>query len=82
MTGQGSCRASVPVLLAERSYAIELGHEFGVRISLRTIAGDLADLLAGRIARPADAARCTLFKSVGSALEDLAAAELVLATAP
>ncbi|HET9978715.1 MAG TPA: ornithine cyclodeaminase family protein [Burkholderiaceae bacterium] len=46
------------------------------------IAGNLADLLAGRIARPADAAACTLFKSVGTALEDLAAAELVLATAP
>jgi alanine dehydrogenase len=44
------------------------------------IAGDLADLLAGRIARPAAADERTLFKSVGSALEDLAAAELVLAT--
>jgi ornithine cyclodeaminase len=43
------------------------------------IAGDLADLLAGRIARPADASQCTLFKSVGTALEDLAAAELVCA---
>jgi ornithine cyclodeaminase len=45
------------------------------------IAGDLADLLAGRIAGRSDAAQLTLFKSVGTALEDLAAAQLVV-TAP
>ncbi len=41
MTGQGSCRASVPVLLAERSYAIELGHDW-----LETIGERIGALLA------------------------------------
>ena len=39
--------------------------------------GTLADLCQGARAGRTDAAECTLFKSVGSALEDLAAAELV-----
>ncbi|HEY8710645.1 MAG TPA: ornithine cyclodeaminase family protein, partial [Burkholderiaceae bacterium] len=39
--------------------------------------GTLADLCAGRRKGRDDPAQCTLFKSVGSALEDLAAAELV-----
>ena len=47
--------------------------------------GTLADLCTGRRTGRADAAQRTLFKSVGSALEDLAAAELVwsgIATEP
>jgi len=39
--------------------------------------GTLADLCAGRRRGRGDATQCTLFKSVGTALEDLAAAELV-----
>jgi len=39
--------------------------------------GTLADLCAGRRGGRGDATQCTLFKSVGTALEDLAAAELV-----
>jgi ornithine cyclodeaminase len=40
------------------------------------LAGDLADLVAGRVARAGD--RPTLFKSVGLALEDLAVARLLV----
>jgi ornithine cyclodeaminase len=40
--------------------------------------GTLADLCAGRCAGRSSAGEITLFKAVGSALEDLAAAELVL----
>ena len=39
--------------------------------------GTLSDLCAGRVEGRRDAAEITLFKAVGSALEDLAAAELV-----
>ena len=39
--------------------------------------GTLADLCTGRAGGRTDALACTLFKSVGSALSDLAAAELV-----
>jgi ornithine cyclodeaminase len=39
--------------------------------------GTLAELCAGTRATRVSATHCTLFKSVGSALEDLAAAELV-----
>ena len=39
--------------------------------------GTLAELCAGTCAARVSATQCTLFKSVGSALEDLAAAELV-----
>ena len=39
--------------------------------------GTLADLCAGRVAGRSDDAEITLFKSVGTALEDLAAAEMV-----
>ena len=44
--------------------------------------GTLADLCAGRIAGRAGADEITLFKAVGSALEDLAAAELVFDRLP
>lgn len=40
--------------------------------------GTLADLCRGQVAGRSNAAQITLFKSVGTALEDLAAAELVL----
>ena len=42
------------------------------------IAGDLAELLRGDCAGRTDRDQITLFKSVGTALEDLAAAQLVL----
>ena len=41
------------------------------------ICGDLAALCRGEIGGRADASEITLFKSVGSGLEDLAAAALV-----
>jgi ornithine cyclodeaminase len=44
------------------------------------LAGELADLVSGRSSGRASAAEITLFKSVGTALEDLAAAELVVST--
>lgn len=46
-------------------------------IAQADIAGDLRDLVAGVIAGRANAAQITVFKSVGFALEDLAAAEAV-----
>ena len=49
------------------------------RFRMRDIAATLTDLAAGRSAGRRDAREVTLFKSVGLALEDLAAAELVLA---
>lgn len=45
------------------------------------VEGDLFDLCAGRVKGRAGADEITLFKSVGAALEDLTAAELVLARA-
>lgn len=42
------------------------------------VVGELADLATGRVAGRTADAEITLFKSVGTALEDLAAAELVL----
>jgi ornithine cyclodeaminase len=42
------------------------------------IAGELSDLCAGRIAGRETAAETTVFKSVGAALEDLVAAQLLL----
>ena len=47
------------------------------RFSAASLQGTLADLCAGRHTGRRDATDCTLFKSVGTALEDLAAAELV-----
>ena len=43
-----------------------------------SIVGDLRELLSGRVACRHDDGQLTLFKSVGTALEDLAAAELAL----
>lgn len=48
-------------------------------ISLADIAGDLAGLCRGKVAGRGAAGEITLFKSVGSAIEDLAAAALVWA---
>ncbi len=50
-------------------------------ITLDHIRGELADLTRGDVAGRARADEITLFKSVGTALEDLAAAELAIAGA-
>lgn len=55
--------------------------ETGV-IGRERIVADLADLVSGRVAGRNDAREVTLFKSVGTALEDLAAAELVASSPP
>lgn len=49
------------------------------RFAMSSIVGDLSDLCRGKIAGRASASEITLFKSSGTALEDLAAAELVYA---
>ena len=67
-TRLGALRESGEIVGAMRRGAIE---ESSVR-------GELSDLVAGRAGRSGPAA-ITLFKSVGTALEDLAAAELALA---
>ena len=45
------------------------------------VRGDLAALVAGRVARPPDPAAVTAFKSIGASLEDLAARHAGLAQA-
>lgn len=60
---------------AARAEAGDLAHAAAEGWSWDAVAGDLADLLAGRVAR--DGGRPTLFKSVGLALEDLAVARLL-----
>jgi alanine dehydrogenase len=50
-------------------------------IDARHVKADLAELLAGRVAVRTEAQQVTLFKSVGTALEDLAAACCVVAGA-
>lgn len=50
-------------------------------ITRATIEGQLADLVAGRVEGRRSATEITLFKSVGTAIEDLAAAKLILARA-
>lgn len=50
-------------------------------IARQSIVGELADLVCGRVAGRADSNEITLFKSVGTALEDLAAAQLIVARA-
>jgi alanine dehydrogenase len=47
-------------------------------IARERIEGELADLISGRVAGRGGADEITLFKSVGSAIEDLAAAQLLL----
>ncbi len=54
--------------------------ETGV-IAREAIVGELADLVSGRVQGRTAPAQITLFKSVGTALEDLAAAQLVVAQA-
>ena len=44
------------------------------------IEGELADLVTGRVVGRRTAGEITLFKSVGTALEDLAATQLLLAS--
>jgi ornithine cyclodeaminase len=47
-------------------------------IDRKRIEGELADLVTGRVAGRRTAEEITLFKSVGTALEDLAAAQLLM----
>lgn len=65
-------------VLAEAGEIMQ-GIEFGV-ISASDIKADLYDLCSGKSPGRANAGSITLFKSVGCALEDLAAAELVVKT--
>jgi len=60
---------------AARAEAGDLAHAAGEGWSWDELAGDLADVVAGRL-RP-DPARPTLFKSVGLAFEDLVLARLL-----
>ncbi len=46
-------------------------------ISSEALEGELSDICRGTVVGRQDPTECTLFKSVGSAIEDLAAAELV-----
>ena len=64
------------VLLAEAGDLVQPLRE-GV-ITPQAIVGDLAELLRGQCAGRLDSHGITLFKSVGTALEDLAATRLVL----
>jgi ornithine cyclodeaminase len=66
-TRQGAFRESGEIIGAMRRGAIEAG----------SVRGELSDLVSGRAAR-SGASAVTLFKSVGTALEDLVAAELAL----
>jgi ornithine cyclodeaminase/alanine dehydrogenase-like protein (mu-crystallin family) len=50
-------------------------------IAREHVRGELAQLLRGEVAGRTHEAEITLFKSVGSAIEDLAAARLVAAHA-
>jgi alanine dehydrogenase len=50
-------------------------------ITRQAIVGELADLVSGRIQGRSSADEITLFKSVGAAVEDLAAAQLIIAAA-
>jgi ornithine cyclodeaminase len=61
----------------------ELVHAMaGGLITAANIRGDLADLARGTVCGRRSAEEITLFKSVGSAIEDLAAAELALRRQP
>ena len=51
------------------------------RITRAHVVAELAQLLRGELRLRGDDARCTLFKSVGTALEDLAGAQLALGSA-
>ncbi|MCR4524281.1 MULTISPECIES: ornithine cyclodeaminase family protein [Bosea] len=69
-------------VIVDSSKAIDEGGDVAVAIaegsySADRIAGTLADLCHGRIAGPVEGGGITLFKSVGVALEDLAAAVAV-----
>ncbi|MCO5091603.1 ornithine cyclodeaminase family protein [Bosea sp. (in: a-proteobacteria)] len=69
-------------VVVDSSKAIDEGGDVAVAIaegsySADRVAGTLADLCRGRIAGPVEGGGITLFKSVGVALEDLAAAVAV-----
>ena len=70
-TRQGALCESGEIVGALRRGAIDAGW----------VRGELADLVTGRAARSAPSA-ITLFKSVGTALEDLVAAELAMSAQP
>jgi len=67
----GALREAGDLLLPMREGVIDEGH----------IAGELGELVAGRIPGRTDAGGVTIFKSLGMAVEDVVAAELVLARA-
>ena len=56
--------------------AWQVGNRIGA-IALGDIAGDLRDLVRGKISGRTDDSQITVFKSVGLALEDLVAADAV-----
>ena len=66
---------------AQREAGDLIQAEAAGRFRMSDIVASLTDLAAGRLGGRRDAQDVTLFKSVGLALEDLAAAELVLARA-
>jgi alanine dehydrogenase len=70
-TRQGALSESGEIIGAMQRGAIEAS----------SVRGELADLVSGRAGR-SHASAVTLFKSVGTALEDLVAAELAIAGAP
>ena len=68
---EGALAEAGDLLLAIRDGAIDAGH----------VAGELGELVAGRVAGRSSAREITLFKSLGMAVEDVAAASLVMAGA-
>ena len=68
-TRQGALSESGEIIGAIRRGAIDAS----------SVRGELSDLVSGRVARSCPSA-VTLFKSVGTALEDLVAAELATET--
>ena len=50
-------------------------------ISREDVLGELAELVTGAVPGRSDATEVTLFKSVGTAIEDLAAARLLVRSA-
>lgn len=65
---ESALRESGDILLAIRDGAIDAGH----------IAGELGEVLIGKVAGRTDADEVTLFKSLGLAVEDVAAAAAVV----
>jgi len=89
---QGKSTAAIDDLIADAQALEAAGaiaivlecvpREAGGLITAANIRGDLADLARGTVCGRRSAEEITLFKSVGSAIEDLAAAELALRRQP